>query len=319
MLAFIVQRVLQAVPVVLLSTVAVFLLMRLVPGDPAQILAGPDATPENIAAIRQDMGLDQPLPVQYALWLSHVAQGDLGKSVLSRLPVATVMAQRIPATVELAMAAMFLTLIIAVPTGVIAAVRTDSPIDWFITSVNGIAIAVPGFWLGILCIIVFALALGWLPPGGRGDFMRDPIQELKFLILPALTLAVGSAASLSRQVKSAMLEVLYDDYVRTARAKGMNEQGVVLRHALRNALVPVVTVLGLQFGRLLGGAVITESVFAWPGVGRLTLDAIGNRDYQVVQAALLVLVLMYILVNLITDLLYGIIDPRIRVGKAAAT
>ncbi len=319
MLAFVVQRIAQAVPVVLLSTVAVFLLMRLIPGDPAQVLAGPDATPESIAAIREEMGLDQPLPVQYVVWLSHVARGDLGKSVLSKLPVATVMAQRIPATLELALAAMFLTLLIAVPTGVIAAVRTDSPIDWLITSINGVAIAVPGFWLGILCIIVFALALGWLPPGGRGDWGRDPVQELKFLFLPALTLAVGSAASLSRLVKSSMLEVLYDDYVRTARAKGLGERGVVLSHALRNALVPVITVLGLQFGRLLGGAVITESVFAWPGLGRMTLDAIGNRDYLVVQAALLSLVLIYILVNLVTDLMYGILDPRIRVGKAAAT
>jgi peptide/nickel transport system permease protein len=318
MLAFVIQRIVQAVPVVLLSTVAVFLLMRLVPGDPAQVLAGPDATPESIAAIRQEMGLDQPLPVQYVLWLTHVAQGDLGKSVLSKLPVATVMAQRIPATLELAVAAMILTLVIALPTGVIAAVKTDSPIDWLITSVNGVAIAVPGFWLGILGIIVFALALGWLPPGGRGDWARDPVQELKFLILPATTLAIGSAASLSRLVKSSMLEVLYDDYVRTARAKCLGEFMVVLRHGLRNALVPVVTVLGLQFGRLLSGAVITESVFAWPGVGRMTLDAIGNRDYLVVQAALLALVLIYILVNLITDLLYGVIDPRIRVGKAAA-
>jgi len=319
MLSFVVQRVAQAVPVVLLSTVAVFLLMRLIPGDPAQILAGPDATPESIEAIRRDMGLDRPLPVQYVLWLSHVAQGDLGKSVLSKLPVATVMAQRIPATLELALAAMLLTLLIAVPTGVIAAVRTDSALDWLITWLNGIAIAVPGFWLGILGIIVFALALGWLPPGGRGDFTRDPGQELKFLLMPALTLALGSAASLSRLVKSSMLEVLDDDYVRTARAKGLGERAVVLRHALRNALVPVITVMGLQFGRLLGGAVITESVFAWPGVGRMTLDAIGNRDYLVVQAALLALVLIYIVVNLLTDLAYGLIDPRIRVGKAAAS
>ncbi len=318
MLSFILQRLVQAVPVVLLSTVAVFTLMRLIPGDPAQILAGPDATPESIAAIRTDMGLDQPLPVQYVFWLSHVAQGDLGKSVLSKMPVATVMAQRIPATLELSLAAVVLTLLIAVPTGIIAAVRTDGIVDWLITSLNGVAIAVPGFWLGILGIIVFALILGWLPPGGRGDWGRDPVQEFKFLLMPAFTLAIGSAASLSRLVKSSMLEVLYDDYVRTARAKGLSEQLVIVRHALRNALVPVITVMGLQFGRLLGGAVITESVFAWPGLGRLILDAIGNRDYLVVQAALLALVLIYITVNLLTDLAYGLIDPRIRVGQAAA-
>ncbi len=319
MLAFIVQRIAQAVPVVLLSTVAVFLLMRLIPGDPAQILAGPDATPEVIAAIRQDMGLDRPLPVQYFFWLSRVARGDLGNSILSKLPISTLIMQRVPATLELAFAALVLTVVIALPTGIVAAVRNGSAVDWLISGVNGLAIAVPGFWLGILGIILFALVLGWLPPGGRGDFSRDPVQALKFLILPAFTLSMVTSASLSRLVKSSMLEVMYEDYVRTAQAKGLSNASVVVRHALRNALVPVVTVLGLQFGRLLGGAVIIESVFAWPGVGRMILDAIGNRDYLVVQAALLLLVIMYILVNLVTDIAYGFLDPRIRVGGRAGS
>ena len=318
MLTFVLQRVLQAVPVVLISTVAVFLLLRLIPGDPAQILAGADSRQETIDAIRRDMGLDQPLPVQYGLWLSRVAQGDLGRSLLSRIPISTLLLQRIPATLELTAAAILLTLLIALPLGIIAAVRPGSWVDWFISSINGVAIAVPGFWLGILGIILFALVLGWLPPGGRGDFARDPVQALKFLILPAFTLSVSSAASLSRLVKSSMLEVLYEDYIRTARAKGLAGRAVVLRHALRNALVPVVTVFGLQFGRLLGGAVITESVFAWPGVGRLILDGINSRDYLVIQGALLLLVMVYIVVNLLTDITYGFLDPRIRVGSRAA-
>lgn len=319
MLAFVLQRIVQAVPVVLLSTVAVFLLMRMIPGDPAQMLAGPDATPDTLAAIRHEMGLDQPLPVQYLLWLSHVARGDLGRSILSKVPISELIAQRVPATLELACAALILTLIIALPTGIVAAVRSGGAIDWVISSLNGIAIAVPGFWLGILAIILFALVLGWLPPGGRVDFSRDPVQALKSLILPAFTLSLVTSATLSRLVRSSMLEVLYEDYITTARAKGLGATPIVMRHALRNALVPVITVLGVQFGRLLGGAVIIESVFAWPGVGRMILDAIGNRDYLVVQAALLLLVIMYITVNLITDIAYGFLDPRIRVGGRAAS
>lgn len=318
MLTFILQRLAQAVPVVLLSTVAVFLLMRMIPGDPALVLAGPDATPESLAAIRKDMGLDAPLPVQYGLWLGRVVRGDLGNSILSKLPISRLIGQRLPATLELAVAALFLTLVIAIPTGIFAAIKPGTFVDWMISGLNGIAIAVPGFWLGILCIILFALVLGWLPPGGRGDFSREPLTALKFLILPAFTLSLASSASVSRLVKSSMLEVLYEDYIRTAQAKGLARYTVVMRHALRNALVPVITVLGLQFGRLLGGAVITESVFAWPGLGRMIVDAIGNRDYLVVQAALLWLVVLYITVNLLTDIAYGFLDPRIRVGGRAA-
>jgi ABC-type dipeptide/oligopeptide/nickel transport system permease component len=314
MLAFILQRLAQAVPVVLFSTVAVFLLMRLLPGDPAQIQAGPEATPEALAVIRQEMGLNQPLPVQYLFWLSRVARGDLGTSTLSKLPVIRLLSQRIPATLELASAALVLTLLVALPTGILAAIRPGSAVDWLISGLNGIAIAVPGFWLGILGILLFALVLGWLPPGGRGDFARDPLQALRSLILPAFTLSLASAAGVSRLVKSSMLEVLYEDYIRTARAKGLASTVIVVRHALRNALVPVITMLGLQFGRLLGGAIITESVFAWPGLGRLIVDSIGNRDYLVVQASLLLLVLIFILVNLVTDIAYGFLDPRIRVG-----
>ena len=312
MAAFLIRRFAEAVPVVFLATLLIFLGMRLIPGDPALVLAGQNATPEALAAIRQANGLDQPLPAQYAIWLNNALHADFGVSFFSRTPVAQLLAQRAPATLELGLAAMLVTVVLSVPSGVVAAVRHHRPHDWLISGFNGLAVAVPSFWLGILAILLFSLALGWLPPGGRGDFTRDPGQELKYLLLPAVTLALPGVAAVSRLVKASMLEVLGDDYVRTARAKGVAEQGVVLGHALRNALVPVVTLLGLQFGRLLGGAVITESVFSWPGLGRLIRDAIGNRDYAVVQATLLLLVVTFIVINLLTDVLYGALDPRIR-------
>jgi peptide/nickel transport system permease protein len=248
------------------------------------------------------------------IWLGNVVRGNLGVSFFTRAPVAQLLAQRAPATLELGIAGMLLTVLLGIPTGILAAVRAHRPSDWVVSAFNGLAVAVPGFWLGILAILLFSLVLGWLPPGGRGDLMRDPLLEMKFLLLPAVTLALPGAAALSRLVKASLLEVLGDDYVRTARAKGVAQQGVIWGHALRNALVPVATVLGLQFGRLLGGAVITESVFSWPGVGRLIRDSIGNRDYAVVQACLLLLVMLFVVINLMTDVVYGVLDPRIRLG-----
>jgi peptide/nickel transport system permease protein len=309
-----IRRLLEAVPVLFLATIVIFLGLRLLPGDPALILAGQDATPQTLQAIRQANGLDQPLPAQYVIWLKNVVRGDLGVSFFTRTPVAQLLQQRIPATLELGVAGMILTIIIGVPTGIVAAMKTHRTPDWLVSAFNGLAVAVPGFWLGILSILLFSLVLGWLPPGGHGDFFRDPMQEMKFLLLPAITLALPFAAGISRLVKGSMLEVLGDDYVRTARAKGVGEQGVVWHHALRNAMVPVATILGLQFGRLLGGAVITESVFSWPGVGRLIRDSIGNRDYAVVQACLLLLVMVFIVINLLTDITYGVLDPRIRMS-----
>jgi len=310
-LSFILRRLLEALPVLFIATIVIFLGLRLLPGDPAVVLAGQDASPATLQAIREANGLDQPLPLQYVIWLKNVGSGDLGVSFFTKAPVAQLLGQRIPATIELGVAGMLLSVLIGIPTGIIAAIRSHSVPDWFVSAFNGLAVAVPGFWLGILAIILFSLVLGWLPPGGRGDFTKDPLLEMKFL-LPALTLALPFAAGLSRLVKGSMLEVFGDDYVRTARAKGVSEEGVVWHHALRNALVPVVTILGLQFGRLLGGAVITESVFSWPGIGRLIRDSIGNRDYAVVQACLLLLVVVFIVINLLTDITYGIIDPRIR-------
>jgi len=314
MLIFILRRVLQAIPVVFLASVGVFLLLHLLPGDPAQVLAGSDASPQTLEAIREDLGLNEPLPVQYLVWLQHVLRGDLGKSILSKIPVSQLMAQRLPATLELAFAGEVLTILIGVPLGILAAVKQRSKADWGITSVISMGLAIPNFWLGILLIILFAVALGWMPPGGRGDFTKDPLTALKFITLPAITLALPAAMNLSRLTKASVLEVLFEDYVRTAWAKGLNGRRVVIVHVLCNALIPVITAVGLEFGRLLGGSIIVESVFTWPGLGTLMLTSINNRDYASVQAGLLLLVMVFIVVNLITDLLYGFLDPRIRLS-----
>jgi len=260
------------------------------------------------------MGLDQPLPVQYVVWLGHIVHGDFGKSIFSKLPVSQLIGQRAPATIELAIAAEFLTIMIALPLGVIAAVKQRTPIDWAISAATSLGLAVPNFWLGILFILLFAVTLGWLPPGQRGDLMKDPGAELKFLILPAFTLALPQAMNLSRLTKASVLEMLYEDHVRTARAKGLAATAVVSGHVLRNALIPIVTAIGLDIGRLLGGALVVETIFAWPGLGTLTLQSVGNRDYVVVQATLLLLVFVFILANLFADLSYGFLDPRIRLS-----
>jgi len=311
---YVAQRLLQALPVLILASVALFLLLHLVPGDPALLLAGPDATPEVVAAVRKDMGLDQPLPVQYALWMQHALRGDLGKSYISRLPVWQLIQNALPATIELAMAALTIAVLFGLPTGIISAVKRQSLPDWIVTVINGLALGVPNFWLGILLIIFFALIMNWLPPGGRIEFLANPGVAWKSLILPAATLGIPIGAVLSRFTRAAMLEVLHEDYIRTARAKGLPGWGIIMRYAIRSALIPSVTVLGIQFGRLLGGAVIVESVFAWPGIGRMVLQAVLNRDYLLVQGTLLLLVMSFIGINLIVDLLYGVLDPRIRLS-----
>jgi len=318
MLPFVIRRLIQSIPLAFGASIIVFTLMRLIPGDPAAIYAGPEAPRDVVAAVREEFGLNEPLPVQYLIWISKVLQGDLGTSFLSGLPVTELLSQRIPATLELTVAAMFVTLVLGIPAGVFAALRSGGTADWIITSSAGISVAIPSFWLGVLAIYVFGLQLGWLPPGGRGEgFVHDPLGSFEHLLLPALTLGSATAATLSRVTKSAMLEVLYEDYVRTAHSKGLPQSQVVMRHVLRNAMVPVITVASLQLGFLLGGSVVIETVFAWPGVGRLILAGLANRDYVVVQGALLSLVFVFIAVNLATDVLYGVLDPRIRVGKAA--
>ncbi|MGH2365256.1 MAG: ABC transporter permease [Chloroflexota bacterium] len=307
-----VRRILQAIPVLFLSTVLIFLLLRLLPGDPATLLAGDTATPAQVAQLSHELGLDRPLPVQYWIWLQHLAHGQLGRSVFSGQSISLLLSQRIPATMELALAAMLVSLILSLVTGIIAALHPGKGADWGVMAFNSLALALPQFWLGLLMIIVFAVFLRWLPPGGRVATAANLGASIKSLAMPTIALALPLTGALSRYVRASMLEVLHDEYVRTARAKGLTERLIIYAHVLRNALLPVVTVLGLQFGFLLGGTVIIESVFSWPGLGTLLLDAIGNRDYAVVQDGLLYLAFVFILLNLVTDLLYGVLDPRIR-------
>jgi peptide/nickel transport system permease protein len=313
-LSFVSRRVLEALPIVVLSTVVVFLLLHLLPGDPASVLAGNDVTPENLGRLRRDMGLDQSLPVQYWVWLSHILQGDLGRSPASKLPVSYLIGLALPVTLELTVAGMILTVIVGVPLGILAALRAGSAFDWVVLVFNGALLAIPGFWLSILAILLFAVVLGWLPPGGFVPITEDPVAGIESLLLPAVTLALPAAAGLARQVRTAMLEVLNEDYVRTARAKGLRGMNVVFRHALRNAMLPVATVLGLQFGRLLGGALITETIFTLPGVGRLLINSINSRDYAVVQSALLLFMIAFTLINILTDVSYAVLDPRVRLA-----
>ncbi len=306
------RRLAQMAPALFLVSVAVFMIIHLIPGDPAKIIAGPNATDEQLAALTRQFGLDRPLWEQYVTWLGNALTGNLGHSFINNYPVNQMIALRVPATLELALAATFIAVIIAFPLGILAALRPGSLVDLLSTLFAALSFAVPGFWLAILLILFFSLRLQWLPPSGRPDFADQPVEHVKALIMPALTLGIALAAKLARYLRSAMLDVLDRDYVRTARAKGLQERAVIVRHVLRNALIPVITVLGLQTGDLLSGAIIVESVFAWPGVGRLTVQAIGWRDYALLQADVLYIVLAFMVINLLTDLTYGFFDPRIR-------
>jgi peptide/nickel transport system permease protein len=307
MLTYLVRRVLVAVPTVLGVATVVFSLLRLLPGDPATLIAGPTATPESIANIRRQLGLNLPLWQQYLSFLGRLVRGDLGISTRTGSPVLNEIFTRVPYTVELAVTSLLLAIAVGVAAGVIAATRRNTGADLGISGGAVFGVSMPTYWLGIMLIIVFAVHLRALPAAGADQM---PLS----LVLPTVTLALFSMGLVARQTRSAMLEVLGQDFVRTARAKGAGRRAVLLRHALRNALLPIVTTIGLQFGALLGGAVLTESVFAWPGVGRLLVDSIGSRDYPVVQGVVLLLSLVFIAINLLTDLAYAYVDPRIRYG-----
>ncbi len=312
MLRYILYRVLQAIPVLLVSTVFIFLLLHLIPGDPAEMSAGSDATEEEIEAVRAAMGLDRPLYIQYGIWVSNLLQGDLGTSYRTGRSVLELISQRIPATFQLATAGIIVALVIAVPFGVTAAVLSDHWVGHTINSVNSLLLSVPNFWMAILFILFFAVTLDWLPPGGRVSFADDPVAATRTLILPAIILGIREGNVMFRYVRSALLDILNMSYLRTARAKGVGELSVVWIHAFPNAFITILTILGLTLGRLLGGAVIVETVFAWPGLGRMLLDAINGRDYTVAQGVFLVMALFFVLVNLLTDIAYGIVDPRVR-------
>src|SRR5918994_1751617 len=310
---FILRKAGAALIVVFLASVLVFVGVRAIPGDPALAYAAEDRDPEVLAAIREKYGLDEPIPFQYVRWVGLVVQGDLGTDNRG-LPVAETIVTRIPLTLELAALAMLIGGVVGITAGVIAAVRRGKPSDYAATTVALLGLSVPHFWLGLLMIIVFAVNLNWLPAGGYVSFREDPIGNLEHMLMPAIVLGAGLSAVLMRQMRSAMLDSLGADYVRTARAKGLSEWSVVGKHALRNSLITVTTVIGLQLGALISGAVITEQIFGIAGFGRLTVDSIAQRDYALLQAVVLVVAVGYVVVNLLVDLLYSYLNPRIRVA-----
>ncbi len=314
MAVFVARRLLMAVPVLFLVSAIAFSVIHFIPGDPAAVILGRNASAEQLAALRHQLGLDRPVPVQFAAWLGGAVRGDLGKSLSSRRPVVELLAQRLPITLSLAVFAMLISLLVSVPSGIIAAGRRGTWWDRAIMAGALVGVSTPSFWAGILLIILFSVRLGWLPSGGFVSLFEDFGAGVRYLLLPAVSLGLLLAAVTARMVRASLLEVLGQDYVRTARAKGLAERVVVYRHALRNALIPVVTVAGMDFGWLLGGTVVVESVFRLPGMGRFIINAILARDYPVVQAGVLYLAVIFMLVNLTVDVLYGYLDPRIRHG-----
>jgi len=301
------RRLLLTIPVLVGVATLVFSLIHFIPGDPAQAMLGEGAAPEDVAQLRARLGLDKPLLVQYGAFLEGLVRGDLGVSLRNDQPVLQQILERMPATAELAFASMAVAVLIAIPLGIIAAVWRGTAIDHGAMTLSLVGISVPNFWLGPLLAIVFAVELGWLPVGGRGT--------LAHLVLPAVTLGAALAAILARMTRASLLEELREPYVLAARAKGVSRSRAILHHAFRNSLIPIVTILGLQFGVVLTGAVITETIFAWPGIGRLLIQSISFRDYPTVQGCVLLIAVTYVGVNLVTDLTYGFLDPRIRVDK----
>src|SRR5919202_2849520 len=311
MARYIVRRILLMVPVAFLVTVIAFLLLRLSPGDPVLIFAGEERDPAVLAQIRTSLGLDQPLPLQYVAWIGHVAQGDFGRSIRTRQRVSEAIIERLPATLELGGAALLLSATVALSVGTLSALRRNSGVDLLATGFAIGGVSLPNFFLGLVLILLLSLVLRLLPPGGYAPFGQDPGDNLRRLILPMITLATAGMAESLRQMRSSMLDVLGQDYMRTARAKGLPQGALVVRHALKNALLPVVTLLGIRVGEIIAGAIVTESVFSWPGVGRLVVDSIAGRDYPVVQAVVLVSALAFMVTTLLVDILYAWLDPSI--------
>ena len=298
------RRLVIVIPTIVGAVTLVFFFLHLIPGDPVEVMLGETAQQADKERLREELGLNLPLYEQYGRFMAGVAQGDLGDSYFYRRPVTQVIADRVPATVELALAAFLVAGLIAIPLGIVAALREGTTVDNVSVLFSLLGVSMPNFWLGPLLIILFSITLGWFPVSGRGD--------VGSLVLPAITLGTALAAVLSRMTRASLLERLGEDYLTVARAKGLPEWKVILKHALRNALIPIITIMGLQFGALLSGAIITENVFSWPGIGTLLINAISARDYPLVQGCVLFITLSYVLVNLLTDLLYGWVDPRIR-------
>ncbi|MDP2818668.1 MAG: ABC transporter permease [Polaromonas sp.] len=312
MLHYFLRRLIAIVPTVFFVTVIIFGLQQLLPGDPAIMLAGEDQDPNVIAYLQKKMHLDEPLPVRYAYWIGGVFTGDLGESLRIQKPVLELILEKLPVTLQLASMAMLIALVIGIPAGIISAVAKDTVWDYAANVVALWGLSTPNFWLGILMILLFSVSLGWLPASGYVSPFEDLKANLAAMIMPAFVLGNAIAAVLMRHTRSAMLQVLNADYVRTARAKGLGERAVVLKHALRNALTPIITLSALEFGTLLSGAVLTEQVFSIPGFGKLIVDAVFNRDYAVVQGVVLFTATVYIVLNLLADLAYFVVNPRLR-------
>ncbi|WP_025995860.1 ABC transporter permease [Pseudomonas viridiflava] len=315
MLMFILRRLLSAIPTLILVSLFVFTLQKLLPGDPVLAMAGEERDPAVMEYLRDKYRLNDPIPLQYLNWIGNVLTGDFGTSLRTEQPVTTLLASKLPVTLELAVLALLIALLIGIPTGIISAVRKGTAVDYGANVVALSGISIPHFWLGILLIMVFAVKLQWLPASGFVPVGEDLGQNLKTLILPAFVLGAGLSGILMRHTRSAMLEVLRTDYVRTARAKGLLPRTVILKHALRNALMPIVTLTTLLFGELLGGAVLTEQVFSIPGFGKMIVDAVFNRDYAVVQGVVLCVAMGFLLLNMLADVLYRMINPRLRTAS----
>jgi peptide/nickel transport system permease protein len=313
MFAYLVRRIAAIIPTLIFVSMLIFGLQQLLPGDPAVVLAGEERDPNVVAYLRQKMHLDEPLPVRYLYWINGVLHGDLGESLRMQKPVRELILEKLPVTIELAAFAIVIALLIGVPMGILSAVKRNSAWDYGANAVALWGLSTPNFWLGIMLILLFSVTLGWLPASGFVSPFEDLKANLAALIMPAFVLGNAIAAVLMRHTRSAMLQVLSSDYVRTARAKGLSERGVVLKHALRNALIPVITLGALELGTLLSGAVLTEQVFTIPGFGKLIVDAVFNRDYAVVQGVVLFTATAYILLNLLADIAYVVVNPQIRV------
>jgi peptide/nickel transport system permease protein len=314
MTTYVLKRLVSMVPVLFLVSVVIFSLIHLTPGDPVIAMLGEEATPEARDRLRAQLGLDKPIPVQYGVWLTKALTGDLGRSIRTNQPVAEAISERLPVTVELALLALTIALSIAIPAGIIAATRRGTFADIGSTVICLLGVSMPNFLLAVFLVYIFSLTLRWLPPIGFVGLGVDVASNLKGMIMPAVTLGAFAAAATARLTRSTLLEVLGQEYIRTGWAKGLNEQTIIRRHAMKNAMIPVVTVVGLQLGNLLGSAIVTETIFALPGVGRLVVDSIYQRDFPLVQGVVLYLAMIFLFVNLFVDMLYAYLDPRIRYG-----
>lgn len=312
MTRYILNRFVQMIPVLLGVLIAVFMMLKLTPGDPATALLGVQATPAELARVRHAMGLDRPWHVQFAIWLGNALRGDLGTSYISKKPVRELLLTRLPVTLELTIVSMILATLVAIPAGIISAAQRYSWVDYLITGLALFGVSMPSFWFAILLILLFSLTLGWLPASGYVAWERGVWPHLRSLIMPSLALGLFLIGALVRFSRASMIETLVQDYIRTARSKGLGQSLILMRHALKNALIPTVTVLGIQFGALLGGAVIIETIFAFPGIGTMTLTAVNQRDFPVVQGVTLVVAIAFTLTNLLVDILYTWLNPRIR-------